>query len=467
MIAQRLPSSLDDPLARAIARAFERTAPAPPPLEIVETRPEALAALARAGAAQVVYGKQAHFILTQARHAAFVAGIGSGKSVGGAIRAHRAALGWLGETPIETPNLGMITAPTMDMIRKATLRDFLRVAGDDIVDHNKNEKLLTLRNGSEIYYASTQEYEHLRGPSIRWWWGDEHALDAAPVRDIMVGRLRQFGLLGYYWVTTTPRGRNHVWKTFVQEHPGAFKSDAPDRDRDYCLIKAHSRDNVFQQEEVVADWERTYTGDYAAQELEGEFVAFEGLIYNEFDRLKHIRAKMPEYPRAIAGVDWGFANPGVIVVCGIDGDGRMGVVQELYQRQMRVEEWASAAVQLRGTWGIMRFYCDPANPDNIRKFVEAGLPAEAANNTVQTGIQMVKNRLAARGADGVARLTLTQDAVNLIDEFESYQWAVNRHGLRDEPIKAKDHALDALRYAVMGVDHPKVKRLEARTQTYA
>lgn len=401
-----------------------------------------------------VYDKQRDFIMTAAHHAAFVAGIGSGKSVAGAIRLHRMALGWVGETRIRTPNLTMFTAPTEDMIKKASLRTVLEIADADIIAHNKNDKLITLRNGSEIYYASTQKYEHLRGPSIRGWWGDEHALDDPAVRPIMIGRLRQHGQLGYDWVTTTPRGRNHVWRTFVQDVPAEGKPE-------YFIIKATSRENTFQDSAIVDAWEQEYTGDFAEQELGGEFVAFEGLIYNEFDRARHVRASMKPYPRHIAGVDWGFANPGVIVVIGLDEDGRAGVVQELYQRQTRIEEWVAMAAQARATWGISRFYCDPANPDNIRKFVEAGLPAEAANNTVETGIQVVKNRLVVR-EDRQARLVLTQDAVNLISEFESYQWATNRHGLRDEPVKANDHALDALRYALMGVDHPKLKPITAR-----
>jgi len=406
------------------------------------------------------YEKQREFVLTEAHHAAFVAGIGSGKSWGGALRAWQAAHGWIGNRRIPTPNLGMFTAPTEDMIRKASLRSFLEIAeamGEPITNHNKNEKLIKLKNGSEIYYASTLFPERLRGPSLSWWWGDEAALYPAEVRQIMVGRLRQHGVLGWDWLTTTPRGRNWVYKTFVTEHLN---------DEDYFIIKASSRENTFMNPAIVEAWQHEYSGDFAAQELDAEFVAFEGLIYSEFDRVKHIRVNMPTYGRAVAGVDWGFANPGVIMVLGVDGDGRMGVIREMYARQMRIEEWVSAAAQLRGLYRIERFYCDPSSPDNIKAMVAAGLPAEGADNTVQTGIQMVKNRLVMR-EDGQPRLTITHDAINLIDEFESYQWAKNRHGVRDEPLKTKDHAMDALRYAVMGVDQPKTRRIEATTQRWA
>jgi PBSX family phage terminase large subunit len=407
-----------------------------------------------------VYDKQEEFVMTAAHHAAFIAGIGSGKSFAGAVRALRAALGWVGTARIKTPNLGVITAPTYDMLRDATLRTFREIAEKQVKDINKNEMLITLHNGSEVIFRSTQHPDRLRGPSISWWWGDEAALYTPDVRKIMVGRLRQFGALGYDWVTTTPRGRNWVYQTFVQDVPAKLAED-------YLVVRARSRENVFMQPDVIEMWESEYVGDFARQELEGEFVAFEGLVYNEFSSDLHVvNQPADRYPRVVAGVDWGFANPGVMLVCGVDSDGRMTVVDEVYRRQTRIEEWAEIGRQMRRRWNISQFYCDPASPDNIRVLREAGLPAEEANNTVQTGIQRVKARL-ARQADGMPRLLISRSAVNLMAEFGSYQWATNRHGMRDEPVKAKDHAMDALRYAVMGVDEPKARKVEAKAQRYA
>jgi len=164
-------------------------------------------------------------------------------------------------------------------------------------------------------------------------------------------------------------------------------------------------------------------------------------------------------------VDWGFANPGVICVIGVDSDGRAQVVSEQYQRQRRVEEWVNVAKQARQAWGIRSFYCDPSEPDYIRQFRDAGLPAEQADNSVNAGIQAVKNRLVLQ-ADGAPRLTVTADAVWTIAEFESYQWAENRYGMRDQPVKANDHALDALRYGVMGLDAGR-KPIEATVSRWA
>lgn len=397
-----------------------------------------------------LHPKQEHFVQAKEHHAAFIGGIGSGKTYAGCVRAIRASYGWIGATKIPTPNLGVITAPTYPMLRDATLRTWLDLAATHIPGFEPamlNRSLMTARlpNGSEVLFRSTEHPDRLRGPSISWWLADEAALYQASVRPIMIGRLRQGGALGYEFVTTTPRGRNWVWKTYAQRERA-----------DYLLVQATSRENVFLADDLLEMWEREYTGDFARQELEGEFVAFEGLIYADFDRLKHVgRARPEQFAKVIAGVDWGYANPGVIVVIGVDGDGRVYVLAEAYERRRRIEEWVSVAAQMQETWGITQFVCDPSEPDYIRAFRERGLKAEAADNRVLPGIQAVQNALAL-GGDGRARLTISPDCINLLGEIEQYQWEKNKAGVRDAPLKANDHAMDALRYAIVAATrHPK------------
>jgi PBSX family phage terminase large subunit len=342
------------------------------------------------------------------------------------------------------------------MLRDATLRAFLELAGATVSAFNKNEMIVHLRNGSEVLFRTASEPDRLRGPSISWWFGDEAALCDVRAYEIMLGRLRQFGKMGYAWIATTPKGRNWVWQLFVQ---------APTASR--RLYRATSADNVYLDPAVLEVWRGAYAGDFARQELGGEFVAFEGLIYPEFRREIHVSELLPERWRyTVAGVDWGYANPGVILVFAVDSDGRMFQVAEYYQRQRRVEEWVEIALQARRTWNIETFYCDPAEPDFIAAFRDAGLPAEEANHAVQAGLQAVKNRLVVQG-DHSPRLMVHSSCVHTIAEFESYQWAQNRYGVKDQPLKANDHCMDALRYAVMGADYSLGESLEAARLRYA
>jgi len=396
--------------------------------------------------------KQEIFVNTSVHHAAFVAGIGSGKSYAGAVRALMAAYGVIGNVRIPTPNLGVVTAPTYPMLDDTTLLTFMALAGDHVAKFNIAKRNMVMKNGSRILFRSTEKPDRLRGTSISWWFGDEAAMYDAKIRKIMIGRLREGGRLGYEWLATTPRGRNWLYQTYV--------ADA-DAER-YLLVRSSSSENTFLDADLLKMWETEYVGDFAAQELGGEFLAFEGLVYPMFDRSRHVTTRVPtSFANVVAGVDWGFANPGVMIVIGVDGDGVAWVVAERYKRQTRIEEWVSIAQQLRSDWQIKTMYCDPSSPDNIAKFVEGGLPAQAADNTVLTGIQAVQARLAA------GRLLVSASAVNLIAEFEQYQWAENRGGVRDQPVKAADHAMDAERYAVMGLDHKRLVDLRGEVKRYA
>jgi len=388
-----------------------------------------------------LYGEQYDFVNEQAHHAVLCGGIGSGKSIAGAARALLASLGHVGGTTIKTPNLGEVSAPTYPMLRDATLRTFRDIAGDLITDFRKAENIAVLRNGSEIIFRSADDPEHMRGPTLTYYWGDEAALYSPLVQKVMLGRLRQYGAQGYEWYTTTPKGRNWIYQEFVQKQRP-----------DYRIIKVRTRDNPFLAEEYIASLEEAYTGDFARQELLGDFVSFEGLVYPEFSEDTHVTADIPTvFKRVIAGVDWGFVHPGVVKVYGITADERLYLIHEEYARQRGIDTWADVALQLRNIWRIQEFYADPSEPDYIRKFNEKGCKTFGANNTVSTGIQAVKRRLAV-GADGRPRLMYYRGAVNSIAEMGQYQWAKRGENLLDEPLKANDHCCDAERYAVMAID---------------
>lgn len=382
-----------------------------------------------------LYDKQREFVYHPARMSAFVGGIGSGKTVAGCYKTLHFA---------KPQTLGVITAPSYGMLRDATVRTFKQIAGDYIAHITRSPPIeCTLKNGAQILFRSAHEPELLRGPSIHYWWGDEAALNPKEVWQIMIGRLRADGLLGYAWLTTTPKGRNYIYQQFVAR-----------TDPDYVIFKAATKDNPFIEPAYYQMLAEAYqSGDFARQELDGDFVAFEGLIYWEFDRSVHISTgpRPASFQVVIAGVDWGYVHPGAIMVYGLDSDGRMWGLHEEYARNRRIEEWAAIAAELQQQYKIDFFVCDPSQPDYIAQFQRAGVSAREAVNDVLPGIQSVKNRLAIQG-DGRPRLIFPPEFVNTASEMEQYQWATNQDGMQDKPKKVSDDALDCTRYASMAAD---------------
>jgi len=331
----------------------------------------------------------------------------------------------------ENPGLYGVISPTYPMLRDATLRSAREVLGRGLTGFNKAEMVATVQGGSEILFRSADNPERLRGPNLSGVWIDEAALCHRQTWDILIGRLRAGGKAGPCWITTTPKGRNWLWERRDQMR----------------IFKARTQDNWYLSPEFVASLERAYSGDFALQELGGEFVAFEGLIYGEYDRDVHTqRRKAAEFSRVVVGVDEGYTNPAVALVIGVDGDGRAHVLEEFYKRQVRQETFVTECVGIHERYTVERFYVDPSAAGLIGAMAHAGLPVMPANNAVTDGIQAVKARLAVQG-DGLPRLTLDPACANTASEFESYVWAKTRDGQAlDKPVKDNDHSMDAIRY---------------------
>lgn len=383
-----------------------------------------------------LYGTQHDFVACQDRFTGFIGGIGSGKSYAGAVKAMLYC---------QVPGtLGLVIAPSYPMLRDATLRTFKQVAEATIAETHASEMRLTLRNGAEVLFRSADQPDRLRGPNIHWMWIDEAALCPAQTWEIGIGRLRADGLAGPAWLTTTPKGRNWVYNQLTN----------------LTVFRATTAENPFLDREFVRSLETIYSGPFARQELAGEFVSFEGLVYKEFDRVLHVR-DVPVEPewRYVAGVDEGYTNPAVILVIGFDGDDRAHVAEEFYRRRALQGDVVAESKRLRDAYQIGMFFVDPSAAGLIAEMREAGLPVVSADHRVMDGIQRVKARLPVAG-DGQPRLTVAPGCVNTLAEFESYVWREGRAGMRDEPEKANDHAMDALRYVMISAFTQTVHTLE-------
>jgi hypothetical protein len=158
------------------------------------------------------------------------------------------------------------------MLQDATIHTFLEVTEQCgiLKEYKKSDMTALLHNGTEVLFRSCDDPDKLRGPNLGWFWLDEAAMMPKMVWDLMIGRLRLHPGLG--WVTTTPRGKNWLWKLFVQ----AAKDD-------YHLTQCSSKTNTFLPDYFIQALEAQYTGYWLKQELEGDFVEFvEAAAYEDF-----------------------------------------------------------------------------------------------------------------------------------------------------------------------------------------
>jgi hypothetical protein len=202
----------------------------------------------------------------------------------------------------------------------------------------------------------------------------------------------------------------------------------------------------------------------------GRWRQAEGAVYEEWDRAVHIieaaarPAVLAHASSFVGGIDWGYTNPGVLLVFAVDGDGRLTLAREVYRTGQLDDWWLEKCRALTREFNVSVWHADPAEPGFIRKFRLAGLPVKEGVNDIAPGIQAVAARLAPAG-DGRPRLTVLSDALDerdeelaarrkplcLADEMEQYQWpkAPDGKSLKEVPVDDANHAQDACRYVAL------------------
>lgn len=380
--------------------------------------------------------KQREFIFSPKPFSGFVGGVGSGKTLAGAVK-----------TIIQSIQLGkpgVIVAPTYPMLRDATaytlLNDVLIPWGIPY-SYNKSDAEIEVYN-TRILLRSADKPDRLRGPNLAWAWLDEAAMMRASVWDIILGRLRMGPPIA--WITTTPAGYNWVYRSFVERG-----------DDNYHMVQARTFDNKYLPGEYIESLQAAYTGEFAKQELEGEFTYFEGLVYSEYRGSVHSPDFQPAKGwRLVRAIDHGFTNPFVCLFGAIDEDDRLYIYDEYYQAKRLIKDHVVEINKREGNFAWTVADHDAQDNAELR---ENGIVTQNARKAVIEGIQRVKARLVVQ-KDDRPRLFIHPRCKNLIRELQSYRWAETKEGVneKEEPVKENDHAMDALRYMVMAIDKPTV-----------
>lgn len=378
-----------------------------------------------------LYEVQDDFVADTSRYAAFIGGRNSGKTYAGSVKALLHCM---------QPTLGVVAAPNFPMLEHGARRQFLQRLDEAGLFYTKNDQkgtLLIPSTGAEVLFATLESESRVRGPNFHWGWADElDYLSSRTVWKAFKGAVRA-GNSPQIFATSTPKGRQLMWSEWVRDATDIHK-----------LYRATTYDNPFiDAEDYVSGL--GYEGRFAAQEIQAEFVSFDGLVYDMFDREQHVKSMNCDGWRTIIGGDVGARNPTAILTIRIAGDGRVHIEREFYQRGMGSREIVQAFEDEADEVSPEIMFLDPSAAMIIDDLLEDGYPVERANNDVQGGIQAVTS------AFGVG-LTVDPSCVHTIAEFESYQYPEEGKSTSDKPIKQNDHCMDAGRYALVGALEPIV-----------
>jgi len=289
------------------------------------------------------------------------------------------------------------------------------------------------------------------------------------------------------WATfpTTPEGFNWLYDLW------AYGRNPDPVFKDYSSWQFPSWDNPYVYPEGLNDPEialikATVLPAFFDQEIAAMFNAFVGKIYDEFSEMLHVRQHTfrPEWPNYIA-FDWGFTNPLAAIEFQVDPFGKVYIWREHYKAGLMLDDHIDIIKARENPSGyrLDLGFGDAASPESVLKVSTRLVPciadpksksgtARVTNETQgrhsresgwREGVELVKSFLKPK-VIGVADeygtpleeawLHIDPACANTIREFNNYRAPDNGRGdrnIREDARKFDDHALDAIRYALMHI----------------
>lgn len=415
--------------------------------------------------------KQHGFLFCDAKEKMYDGAFGAGKSRVLAYNAVMAAR--------HPGNLVGLFRKTLTSLKYTTLKVLLERDGGlppvlplGSYKHNKTEHRISIHGGGEIIYMGFDDPLRIASLNLGSAFVDEAREIEEDEYTMLLGRLRNTSdPLRQLGLATNPDSPSHfLYKRFYQS-----------KDNTRAVFKSKSTDNFFLPQDYI-DMLAKFTGQYRDRFVLGKWVAFEGVIYDNFSRDVHlVHRDISEFKWFLLSIDEGYKDPAVIELWGIDSDNRMHLLKMFYKRQVLPSKMVqvlkyygmSLIAQLRPAgipieqWEVPQriFVFDPSAAGLRADAEDEGLDCRPANNAVFEGNQCVRDFLAVDN-NGRPGLTVEPDAEGTeewLTEVESYHLDKN-----EKPAKGLDHAMDGTRYAAMfmkeNVVEPRLLSLEPEKQ---
>jgi len=293
---------------------------------------------------------------------------------------------------------------------------------------NRTDMTIQFFNGSEIICGGLDDPEKLKSiEGVTSAWLEEAT---------------EFTEDDFKQVNLRLRGKTQSYKqiilTFnpVSKLSWLYKRFFEGRKENCTILRTTYKDNRFIDEEYIKVLEglknedETYYQVYAL----GEWGVLQNIIYTNYDLVDNFPDSFDEI---IYGLDYGYNNPSALLEVGIK-DKEIYLRELLYQTHLTNEDLIEKLKELIPDKNRY-IYADSAEPARIEEMQRAGFNVHPADKSVKDGIDFVKRQ----------KLHILKSSVNLIKEISGYKYKEDKDGnVLDEPVKFRDHLMDAMRYAI-------------------
>lgn len=380
---------------------------------------------------------------------------------------------WDGEFRPGAPHPGVrivVLMPTLEQARKVHTDLLLAELDGSFAEWgwlgakiNRSTWRITFPGGSWIQFVTAERAQFIRGIRADAVFIDEaDDIDAGLVDAVVNPWFSEPHSLRQMLVAGTPRrGRGGLLYRAYAEWPKLARGR-------YFGFHATAYDGpTIIDPEYLAEVAKITPPDIFKREWLCDFDSAEGLVFPMFSPTFHVREPDPEtvWDDVIIGADHGWEDPGVMLTIGILGRGREAqawVIDEVYE-QHRTPDWWIEKLRERLAWfPEAKWYPDPARADITASWRTEGArlrDVDKRAGSVENGVGVIQRFLHVRSRPAVgggrleyARLYVDPRCVNTINEFGLYRRKRsprNTEVVLEELEDANNHAIDALRYAIV------------------
>lgn len=334
------------------------------------------------------------------------------------------------------------------------LKLMLRSRGYKVKDHRADNLLVISYKGVENYFyifggKDESSQDLIQGITLAGLFCDEVALMPESFVSQATGRCSVDG--SKFWFNCNPSGPHH-W----------FKTGWIDKRKEKQLIYLHftMEDNLSLSERIKERYHSMYSGVFYKRYILGKWVVAEGIIYDMFDKTKHVLDKIKDImlPKYYVSCDYGTQNATVFLLWQKCTDGTWICLKEYYysgrdkQRQKTDGEYADDLGRFLDGIEVEAIILDPSAASFKAELKKRGYRVKKGKNDVENGIRFTGSMLSTE------KIKFMKCCENTIKEFTSYVWddKASEHG-EDKPVKEHDHCMDAVRYFCYTIIRKEVK----------
>ena len=405
--------------------------------------------------------QQLEFLKTPMPNAAYVGGVGSGKTIvlmGACILNSYA----------EPDGFSLVGRLNMPALESTTLKTFMEMCPEHLGEYYESKKLFKMSNGHEIIFkhldmSDPKVSSHIRSMNLSAAYVDEATEVSEEVYFTLLGRLRRKTTdLHRIRLASNPAGHDWVWRQF-------FDPDRKQVLKDTNLgITASTMDNPFLPPEYLQNMLNTYPEDWAERFIHGSFSDFSDLVYKEFTEQTHtwdpkIGHKFfgggPNPPKKwpiYIGIDIGSdLDPWAIDISSLAPNGMLFQYAEVYGNSMLIANIAAQINEHIEGRKVLGVAYDYSNRQCALELSEHGIDGTPAIKEVEPGLFKMAQYMHIdprivhpfTGQSGSPRTFISQACKHSIHEHSSYKWAKNRSGIATgEPSHDYSHSPDSKRY---------------------